>query len=229
MIVGEHKPIEEVIESIKDYKNVMVVGCQTCVAVSLTGGDKEARELAESLTYVFKDNKTEHSFNSTSLERQCEKDWIIPFFEDVEGVDAILSLACGAGVQTMADVFKDIPVIPGLNTTFLGALDHQGILNEKCVGCGDCILGLTGGICPVARCAKSIFNGPCGGSSKGLCEISISVGRDVECAWHLIIERLTERGQLENYSKIAKRKNKNWSASHSGGPRQLVHQGEAPY
>ena len=227
MIVGEHKPIEEVIESVKEYKNVMVVGCQTCVAVSLTGGDKEAKELSESLTHVFKDNRPKHSFKSTSLERQCEKDWIIPFLESVEDVDAILSLACGAGVQTMAAVFKDIPVIPGLNTTFLGALDQPGILKEMCVGCGDCILGLTGGICPVARCAKSIFNGPCGGSSKGLCEISISIGRDVECAWHLIIERLAERGQLDNYSKISKRKN--WATSNCGGPRQLVHPGEAPF
>lgn len=220
MIVGESKPIEEIIESVKEYNNVMVVGCQTCVAVSHTGGDKAAGELAESLTHVFKDSKTPHLFKSTSLERQCEKDWIIPFFDSVENVDAILSLGCGAGVQTMADVFRKIPVIPGLNTTFLGALDQQGVLNEKCVGCGDCILGLTGGICPVARCAKSLLNGPCGGSSNGLCEVSIVAGRDIECAWHLIIERLSELGQLDNYSKIGRLKN--WSASNAGGPRQLV-------
>jgi len=227
MIVAEPKPIEEVIESIKDYKNVMVVGCQTCVAVSMTGGDKQARELAESLTYVFKDSDTQHSFKSASIERQCEKDWILPFFESVEGIDAILSLGCGAGVQTMAAVFTDIPVLPGLNTTFLGASDQPGVLKEMCVGCGDCILGLTGGICPVTRCAKGLLNGPCGGSSKGLCEISIPLGREVECAWHLIIERLTERGQLENYAKIAKRKN--WAMSNSGGPRQFVHPGESPF
>ncbi len=227
MIVGEHKPVEEIIESVKEYKNIMVVGCQTCVSVSLTGGDKAARELSDSLTHVFKDSKKPYLFQSTSLERQCEKDWIKPFFESVEGFDVILSLACGAGVQTMADSFDDIPVIPGLNTTFIGALDQPGILNEKCVGCGDCVLALTGGICPVARCAKSIFNGPCGGSNKGLCEISISVGREIECAWHLIVERLAKQDKLDNYSKIGK--HKNWTNSNNGGPRQLILPGEPPY
>ncbi|MBT3388525.1 MAG: hypothetical protein HN417_11375 [Desulfobacula sp.] len=109
------------------------------------------------------------------LERQCEKDWINPFFDLPKGVDAILSLACGAGVQTMADIFKGIPVLPGLNTTFLGAQDQAGVFNEKCAGCGDCLLGLTGGVCPIARCAKKLFNGPCGGSTNGKCEISISM------------------------------------------------------
>ena len=227
MIVGEHKPIEEIIESVKEYKNVLVVGCQTCVAVSLTGGDRAAKTMTQALTHVFKNSKTLHLFEDSLLARQCEKDWIESFFDLPEGIDAILSLACGAGVQTMADVFKGIPVLPGLNTTFLGALDEPGILNEKCAGCGDCLLGLTGGICPIARCAKRLLNGPCGGSSKGKCEISISLGRDVECAWHLIVERLKELGKLDNYEKISGAKN--WTPGGAGGPRQLVHPGETPF
>jgi ferredoxin len=228
MIVGEHKPIEEIIESVKEYKNILVVGCQTCVSVSLTGGDKAARELSDSLSHAFKDSKKPYLFKSTSMERQCERDWIKPFFEGVEGFDAIISLACGAGVQTMADAFSDKPVIPGLNTTFIGALDTPGILSEKCVGCGDCVLGLTGGICPVARCAKRLFNGPCGGSNNGLCEVSISLGREVECAWHLIVVRLTMQDKLDNYSKIG-RQQKDWTNSNSGGPRELILPGEPPY
>jgi ferredoxin len=227
MIVGEHKPVQEVIESIKEYNNVLVLGCQTCVSVSLTGGDKAARDLTQALTHAFKQSDTIHLFESNSIERQCEKDWIDPFFDLPEGVEAILSLACGAGVQTMADMFRGIPVIPALNTTFIGALDEPGILNEKCLGCGDCILGLTGGVCPIARCAKRLFNGPCGGSSKGLCEVSISAGRKIECAWQLIVERLSDLDKLDNYSKISKVKN--WSPSNAGGPRQLVHPGEYPY
>jgi ferredoxin len=227
MIVGEHKPIEEIIESVKEYSNVLVVGCQTCVAVSLTGGDRAARQLTEALSNAFKEDKKLHIFESNMLERQCERDWIGPFFELPEGIDAILSLACGAGVQTMADAFKGIPVLPALNTTFIGALDQPGVLDEKCAGCGDCILGLTGGICPIARCAKRLFNGPCGGSSKGKCEISISVGRDVDCAWHQIIERLNELDKIDNYMKISKVKN--WTPSSSGGPRRLVHPGETPF
>ena len=227
MIVGEHKPIEEIIESVKEYKNVLVVGCQTCVAVSLTGGDRAAKTMTKALTHAFKDSKTPHFFEDSILARQCEKDWIESFFDLPKGVEAILSLACGAGVQTMAAVYKSIPVLPGLNTTFLGALDEPGILNEKCAGCGDCLLGLTGGICPIARCAKRLLNGPCGGSSNGKCEISISLGRDVECAWHLIVERLKKLGKLDNYEKISKAKN--WTPGGAGGPRQLVHPGETPF
>ena len=227
MIVGEHKPIQEIIDSVKQYKNVLVVGCQTCVAVSLTGGDRAARSLTDALAHAFKDDKNLHIFENSMLERQCEKDWIEPFFDLPCGVEAILSLACGAGVQTMADVFKGIPVLPALNTSFIGALDEPGILNEKCAGCGDCLLGLTGGICPIARCAKRLLNGPCGGSSKGTCEISISVGHEVECAWHLIVERLKDLDQLDNYEKISK--TKDWTPSGGGGPRQLVYPGETPF
>lgn len=144
-----------------------------------------------------------------------------------KGVEAILSLACGAGVQTMADAFKGIPVLPALNTTFIGALDIRGQLDEKCAGCGDCILALTGGTCPIARCAKRLFNGPCGGSSKGKCEISISVGREVPCAWHQIIDRLVELNKIENYEKISAVKN--WTNSGAGGPRRLIHPGEPPF
>lgn len=227
MIVGEHKPIEEIIESVREYSNILVVGCQTCVAVSLTGGDRAARALTEALSNAFKESKKTHIFENSMLERQCERDWIEPFFELPKGVDAILSLACGAGVQTMADAFKGIPVLPALNTTFIGALDQVGVLDEKCAGCGDCILGLTGGICPIARCAKRLLNGPCGGSSKGKCEISISVGRDVDCAWHQIVDRLEELGKLDNYEKISEVKN--WTPSGAGGPRRLVHKGETPF
>ena len=227
MIVGEPKPIEEIIESVKDFSNVLIVGCQTCVAVSLTGGDRAARSMTEALAHAFKDSKPLHIFENSMLERQCEKDWIKPFFDLPQGVDAILSLACGAGVQTMADIFKGIPVLPGLNTTFLGAQDAPGVFNEKCAGCGDCLLGLTGGICPIARCAKHLLNGPCCGSSKGKCEISISLGRDVECAWHLIVDRLKELGKLDNYEKISEAKN--WTPGGAGGPRQLVHPGETPF
>ncbi len=221
MIVGEQKPIDEIIESVKEYKNVLVAGCQTCTAVSLTGGDRAAGLLTKALVHAFKDYKTNHYFEKTVLERQCEKDWIESFFDLPKDVDAILCLACGAGVQTMADVFKGIQVLPALNTTFIGALDQQGMLNEKCAGCGDCLLGLTGGICPIARCAKQLLNGPCGGSSKKKCEISISLGRDVECAWHLIIDRLKELDKLDNYEKISMARN--WSSSSAGGPRQLIH------
>ena len=138
------------------------------------------------------------------------------FFDLPEGVDAILSLACGAGVQTMADIFKGIPVLPGLNTTFLGAQDQAGVFNEKCAGCGDCVLGLTGGVCPIARCAKSLMNGPCGGSAEGICEVN----KTTECIWDTIVRKKIESGRLEDL--IGMKPIKSWKTARDGGPRRSI-------
>ena len=100
----------------------------------------------------------------------CERDFVKAYLDIPPDTEAILSLACGAGVQTVAEIFGTLPVIPALNTTFLGSLDSPGIWREKCQGCGDCVLAYTGGICPVSRCAKRLLNGPCGGSKNGKCE-----------------------------------------------------------
>ena len=113
-----------------------------------------------------------------TIERQCEPDFIRSFLTLPDGTDAVLSLACGAGVQTMAAAFDPLPVIPALNTTFMGANREPGVWQEMCRGCGDCMLAYTGGICPIARCAKSLFNGPCGGSKNGSCEVR----KDIPCA-----------------------------------------------
>lgn len=228
MIVGNQKPLEEIMASISKYKKVLVLGCGTCVSVCLTGGDKEAQAMSKSLEHAFSSDPESPEFEVNTIERQCEKDWLQNLFEIPDDIEAILSLACGAGVQTVADVFKGIPVIPALNTTFLGALDEPGVWNEKCLGCGDCVLAFTGGVCPIARCAKRLFNGPCGGSSKGKCEISAVVGREIDCAWQLIIDRLMELDKLENYGKI--RPPKDWSPGTAKGPRILVHTegGEPP-
>jgi len=226
MIVGHQKPIEEILASLEGYRNILILGCGTCVSVCLTGGDKEAHALARAIERARAQEDLPPVLEVATMERQCERDWIPKFFNVSDEVEAILSLACGAGVQTVADAFKGLPVIPALNTTFLGALDQPGVWNEKCLGCGDCVLAHTGGVCPVARCAKRLFNGPCGGSSNGKCEISAVVGRDVECAWLLIIDRLTALGRLEDYYKI--QAPKDWSTETALGPRTLVHSVEMP-
>jgi hypothetical protein len=95
-------------------------------------------------------------------------------------------------------------------------VDEPGIWREKCRGCGDCILAETAGICPVTRCAKQLFNGPCGGAKNGMCEIR----NDVPCAWNLIIERLIALDMMENLSRIIPPRD--WSRDRSGGPRELV-------
>jgi ferredoxin len=226
MIVGRQKPFEEICESLEGYKNILILGCGTCVSVCLTGGEKEAQTLARAIAEVRAATNPPTLLEANTLERQCERDWVEKFLTFPDEVEVILSLACGAGVQTLADVYPNIPIIPALNTTFLGAQDRLGVWNEKCVGCGDCILVHTGGICPIARCAKRLFNGPCGGSSKGKCEISAVIGRDVDCAWQQIFDRLSALGKLEEYEKI--RSPKDWSSGPGFGPRTLIHTVEMP-
>jgi len=215
MIVGRTKPVEEIASSIGHFKNVLIVGCGSCVTVCLSGGDKEARALARDLANSDYYGGDPPSLRVETFQRQCERDLLDAYLQIHKDVDAILSLACGAGVQTLSDVFDPVPVIPALNTSFLGALDEPGLWREKCQGCGDCLLTFTAGICPLARCAKRLLNGPCGGSSNGKCEI----GGDVDCAWHLIVERLAARGRLEDYEKI--RPPRDWSLERGGGPRSI--------
>ena len=219
MIVGDLKPLEEIISAIKTYKRVLVLGCGSCVTVCLSGGEREAEQLSRELAQVRYYQNAPPKFEVDSILRQCERDLVIEYQNIPEGTDAVLSLACGAGVQTLADALEPLPVIPALNTTFLGASDKPGVWSEKCKGCGDCILSQTGGICPVARCAKSLFNGPCGGSQGGYCE----VGQGVPCAWAQIVARLKKMGRLHSYEEI--RTSKDWRPGGAGGVRKRVRTG----
>lgn len=213
MIVGKLKPIEEIATSIAGFKEVFVVGCGSCVTVCLSGGDREAQSLVRELANDRWYDGDPPAFMVETFKRQCDSDLVRAYLKVPAGTDAILSLACGAGVQTLADTFGNLPLIPAMNTSFLGALDDSGMWREKCQGCGDCVLTYTAGICPIARCAKRLFNGPCGGSSKGECEI----GGGVECAWQLIVDRLEALGRIEEYQKI--QAVKDWSSDRGGGPR----------
>lgn len=222
MIVGRLKPLEEISASIAGCKNVLIAGCGSCVTVCLSGGDREAMSLARELSDPGLYRNTPPSIRVATFLRQCERDLVKAYLEVPPETDAILSLACGAGVQTLSSVLGKLPIIPALNTTFLGALDEPGVWREKCVGCGDCVLAHTGGICPISRCAKRLLNGPCGGSSRGKCEI----GGDVDCAWHMIIDRLAALDRLEDYEKI--QAVKDWSQDRGGGPRSSHRVANAP-
>ena len=215
MIVGNLKPIPEIASSISEFKTVMIIGCDGCVSVCLTGGEKAADQLALDLAYEGYYEDTPPEFIVHHFLRQCEPDLMETYLNLPSDVDAILSLACGAGVQTLVDLYPDKPIIPAINTSFLGALDTQGVWKEKCQGCGNCVLLQTGGICPITRCAKKILNGPCGGSKNGKCEIN----KDVDCAWQLIIHRLTALDRLDDYMKILPPKD--WSADRGLGPRSM--------
>lgn len=224
MIIAKRKPFEEIKESVKDYNKIMVLGCGTCVAVCQAGGEKEAEILASELRLAFGNEGKEVDINEELVVRQCDDEFMEDpaFLEKVKEADVILSIACGVGVQHSCNYFnrviteKPVRVIPGLNTTFMGANLDIGIWEERCLGCGDCVLEKTGGICPVARCAKSLLNGPCGGSSNGKCEIS----KNTDCAWHLIIERLEALGELDRIKPVEMYKD--WRSSYSGGPRKII-------
>ncbi len=206
MIVGERKPFAEIKESVASYDKILVLGCGTCVSVCLTGGEKEVGILASMLRMAFKLDGVQKEIGEMTIQRQCDAEFVEPLKTVVGRYNAILSLACGAGVQFVASMFEEIPVLPGLNTTFIGASGGVGVWEEVCVACGDCVLAKTGGICPVTRCAKGLLNGPCGGTDHGKCE----VGDDRDCAWTLIYKRLEKQGKLDNIREIFPPKN--WNA-----------------
>jgi ferredoxin len=216
MIIAEQKPLDEVKSLVNTADNVLVVGCGTCVTVCFAGGSREAQIMASSLRMATKLDGNGKGVTDVTVQRQCEWEYLDDIADQVRDADIVLSMGCGIGVQAMVEHFPDAWVVPGLNTSFLGLPTEQGVWAERCAACGDCILGLTGGICPIARCSKSLLNGPCGGSENGHCEID----PDVPCAWQLIYDRLSSMGKLEVLLEL--QPPKNWRTSRDGGPRKIV-------
>lgn len=218
MIVAEQKSLEELKKLVGDANKVLVVGCGTCVTVCFAGGAREAGIVSTSLRMTSKLNGDEKQVRDVTVQRQCEWEYLDQIEDDIKDADLVLSLGCGIGVQAIAEHFPKTWVVPGLNTSFLGLPTEHGVWEERCAACGDCILGLTGGICPIARCSKSLLNGPCGGSENGHCEIN----PEVDCAWQLIYDRLNSLGKLHVLMDL--QPPKNWKESRDGGPRKIVRQ-----
>ena len=176
----------------------MVIGCDGCTQPPR--GIKEAGTLSQLLELAGKQRNKEFNFKIITMAKQCDSYLVTSILEpQTEGVEAILSLACGIGVQEIAKLFPGIPVFPAQNTHFMGAEEREaGTLEERCAGCGDCLLALTGGICPVARCAKGLLNAACGGSKNGKCELS----PERDCGWILIYEQLEKQGKLQNLKEF---------------------------
>ena len=190
MVKAKKKPISELKSVIEPYKKVLTIGCGGCVSVCLAGGQKEVNVLnAELSLEVGKGVK----IDGYTIERQCKPLYVDEIKEIVQQYDCLLSMACGAGVQLLAETYPQIPVFPAVNTIAIGIDRDVGIYEERCRACGDCIIGYTGGICPITRCAKGLFNGPCGGVNQGLCEVSETVA----CAWVEVYERLSSQNRLD--------------------------------
>lgn len=216
MIVGQQKPIQEILRMIAPYDRILVVGCGSCVTVCHAGGQKEVGILASALRIArAKEGRPLEGAEGT-VERQCEEEFIQTLEDTMEGAEAVVSIACGIGVQTLTDVFPQRKIYPGLNTTFMGMPLEQGVWAERCQACGNCLLDVTGGICPISRCAKSLFNGPCGGSQDGQCEVNA----EIECAWQLIYDRLKALGELDRLEEVMLERD--WSTSRDGGPRKVI-------
>ena len=216
MITAERKPMEELIECLKPYRRILVAGCNECVTVCAAGGRKEVALLSSSLRMAFLKEGKVLEVTEITLERQCDPEYVEELVPRIDQVDAVLSMACGCGVQEIARRFKEKHVYPAVNTRFMGASERQGVWAERCQGCGDCLLGFTGGICPIARCSKRLLNGPCGGSTGGKCEIS----PDVDCAWQLIWDRLKALGMEKQYEENISAKD--WRTGRGGGPRKIM-------
>ena len=216
MIVAERKSIPELVDILCNHKNILVLGCGTCVTVCLTGGEREVSIISSALRIAAEVKGLTFEINELTIERQCDNVFIEQAAEAIQKCDAVLSLGCGAGVQAIAERYVDKPVYAGLNTKFLGILEERGVWTEKCVACGACMLHEYGGICPVTRCAKHMLNGPCGGSREDRCEVR----PDRPCAWQLIYQRLKGIEQLDRLKQIELPKQ--WGSSINGGPRVII-------
>ncbi|KPL23699.1 MAG: hypothetical protein AMJ93_04095 [Anaerolineae bacterium SM23_84] len=197
MIVAEQKPLAEIRQLISGFRKVLVLGCGTCVTVCFAGGEKEVGVLASSLRMATKLDGNEIELMEATVQRQCEYEYNEAVADLLSQVDAVLSLACGIGVQTMNEQFPQIVTVPGLNTAFLGQPTEQGVWEERCQACGDCVLGTTAGICPISRCAKSL-----------------------PCAWQEIYDRMASLGRLELL--LEPKPMKDWRTSRDGGARRIV-------
>jgi ferredoxin len=216
MIVASPKPLKELRQILSRHDKVLFAGCGTCVTVCLAGGEREVSIAAYAVRMARRLEGRPIQIEQVTVERQCENEFLRDLPPAVERNDAVVSFACGAGVQAIAERFPARPVYAALNTQFLGILQEQGVWAEKCMSCGDCMLADFGSICPVTRCAKRLLNGPCGGSTEQQCEVD----KDRPCAWQLIYQRLKGIGQLDRLERIVPPKD--WAPAWHGGARKTV-------
>jgi len=216
MVIGEGKPIKEILAMIEDRSKILLAGCRGCVTVCCAGGEKEVGILSSAISLARQNQGKALEIKEVTLERQCDPEYLEEIRSIVGDYEAILSIACGAGVQFLAETYRTTPIYPGINTNFIGVTQEQGVWAERCQSCGDCKLHLTGGICPITRCAKSLLNGPCGGSSTGKCEVD----PETDCGWQMIYDRFKELGCLEQLEVIIPIVD--WTTSRDGGPRKIV-------
>ena len=196
MLVTENKPIEEVLENIKNEKKIFILACGGCAEVCSTGGLKAAEELKKTL-----EGKGKQVTGAVEIDFICNKVLVVTrlerYTEEIREADSVLIMSCGVGVQAVSAVI-DKMTHPTCNTMSMGGFQGVWTSAERCAECGNCLLDTTGGICPITACSKSLVNGPCGGSSGGDCEVE----KEKKCGWVRIYERLKTVGKLDNLNKV---------------------------
>ena len=217
MIVAERKPFAEIYQMVRGHEKLLVLGCGSCVTVCMAGGEKEVGILASTLRLANRKNGIRAEIREATIERQCDREFFDGVADDIDWAEAVLSMACVVGVQFCGEVFEGKRILPALNTKFYGATDEQGVWSERCAGCGECVVHLFGGICPIARCSKSLLNGPCGGSQDGMCEVD---PKQIQCGWQLIYDRMERLGLLDALEQ--NQPLRDWRTGRDGGPRRIV-------
>lgn len=198
MVISELKPIGELTDSLKNYRKIFLVGCGDCATACKSGGEAQVVAMKSDLEARGKTvtGSCVPSSCCVAAKLKAELAKWIPALRDSE---AVVVLACGSGAQSVKENDRfGLAVIPACDTFAAAILDARGDLHERCALCGHCILELSGGICPVARCAKGLLNGPCGGMDKGKCEVD----KERDCAWALIYREMEKRGTLDAFRKI---------------------------
>ncbi|MBU1904480.1 MAG: methylenetetrahydrofolate reductase C-terminal domain-containing protein [Proteobacteria bacterium] len=198
--ITQQKPEEELDQLLDGLGRVFIIGCGTCATLTQTGGVPEVSAIKKRLS-----EKGKMVTGDVVLAVACDnltRDALAEYGSRMDQADVLLIMACAFGVQNIANHSKRL-VVPGLNTLFIGKETSAGEFNEVCTQCGTCILGETGGICPVTSCHKGLVNGPCGGTNNGKCEID----NDKDCAWTLIYNRLNELNRLDAMRKLQNPRN----------------------
>lgn len=204
MIITKQKNIEKIKENLGIAKKIFLFGCGECSTTCKTGGEDEIKA---AIAFFEKDGKVVLGYDipKAPCVSSQSKISIAKNRRKIEEADAVVVFTCGLGTQTIKENLRIAKnVYPACDTLFMGATDSKGNFKEMCSACGECILELTGTICPVTLCAKGLLNGPCGGVDKGKCEVDSQ--RD--CAWVLIYDNLKKEGKLDLLKNIQKPKDR---------------------
>jgi hypothetical protein len=191
VLISRLKPINEVHGYLDHFDSSLLLACNGC---GESFGNSELHELkcfGEDLK-----NKGIHIVSVHSIDFMCEPMLVKHWLQIASGkneYDSVLVISCGIGVQVVSQETR-IPVFPACDTVTMGGRFGQAWGKQLCKECGECVLPLTAGVCPLTACSKGLLNGPCGGSEMGRCELFPETR---ECGWHIIYERLKAVGRTD--------------------------------